>query len=299
MSANIEHINAKYVHLINGVLETGERQVDRTGVGTISVFAPASNFTWDSGDGIAPVITLKHLNVTAVAKELAWFIHGHTNIQTLGCGIWDAWARPDGECGPIYGAQWRGTHGGPDQVRWALKLIEANPTTRQAVVNSWNPTDISSMVLPPCHTLYQFKVVRGRLDLQLYQRSADLGLGVPFNILSYYWLQHLCAAYLGRPPGVLTIVYGDLHIYNNHEEALSKLVDTWAGNPWTQYPRDWDNGAPFALTDTAIELFRRAIDRPDTCVTDKVREVSDLATALVAGLGEFTQGPRVKLDVAV
>lgn len=294
MRANISHVNTKYFDLIEAVLLNGERQVDRTGVGTRSVFAPDARFTWDSQDGIAPVITLKHLNVRAVAQELAWFIYGHTNTRTLGCGIWDAWAGTSGECGPIYGAQWRGSNDGPDQLRDVLKLLKAKPTTRQAVVSSWNPTDLPNMALPPCHTLFQFKVTVGRLDLQLYQRSADLGLGVPFNILSYYWLQHLCAAYLGLPPGVLTIVYGDLHIYTNHEAALYNLANAWAVNYHL-----YNHTVTFKVTDNALNRFRNAIDCHNQYCERTVEQVSDLANAILEGLGEFTQGPRIKLDVAV
>lgn len=301
---NHKSINHQYLDLIDEVLINGTNTSDRTGTGTRSVFAPRTRIEWYSfgaaSDYAAPVVTLKHLNVKSVFKELAWFILGHTNIKTLGCKIWDAWAREDGECGPIYGAQWRGIAGGPDQLRNVLQGLRKNPNTRQAIVSSWNPTDLPAMALPPCHTLFQLRIVEPpgapapRLDLQLYQRSADVGLGVPFNILSYYVLQALCASYLGVTPGKLTIVYGDLHIYNNHIGPLKELRE----NSQDKVAEQFREEPSFIVSPGLDGFFTMAIDDLHG-VPKTLESVIKFADLMEECLDDFQQGPKIKLDVAV
>ena len=213
-----------YLSLLRHVLESGEPRTDRTGTGTISVFGTQSRY--DLRDGF-PLVTTKKVVFDSVKKELLWFLRGETNIGTLGTGIWDAWASPEGELGPIYGRQWRfwgaGTPTGAagiDQIQQAIDLIRRDPTSRRILVSAWNVGELAQMALMPCHTLFQFYVAGNRLDLQLYQRSADLAVGVPFNIASYALLLALVAAATDLTPGVFVHTIGDAHIYANHVDGV-------------------------------------------------------------------------------
>jgi len=229
----------QYHELVRRVLEEGERREDRTGTGTLSVFGAQTRY--DLRDGF-PLLTTKKVLFSGVVRELLWFLRGSTNVQddlTQHTPIWDAWADDHGELGPIYGHQWRrwgapftphardqhpleGTREGPgvDQLQEAIDLIKRDPTSRRILVNAWNVADLPHMALPPCHALFQFYVSGGRLDLQLYQRSADIALGVPFNIASYALLLMMVAQECGLTPGVFIHTLGDAHIYLNHVEGL-------------------------------------------------------------------------------
>ena len=215
-----------YLDQIRHVLEHGEKREDRTGTGTISVFGMQTRY--DMREGF-PLLTTKKVLFKAVVHELLWFLRGKTNINdglTEHTPIWDAWADADGELGPIYGHQWRNWGGrvgdgqGIDQIQMAIDTIKNNPNSRRIIVNAWNVADIEDMALPPCHTMFQFYVAGGRLDCQLYQRSADLALGVPFNIASYALLTHMIAHECNLEPGVFVHTMGDAHIYQNHIEGL-------------------------------------------------------------------------------
>lgn len=229
----------QYLELVEHVLSHGEKREDRTGTGTLSVFGAQTRY--DLREGF-PMLTTKKVLWTGVVRELLWFLRGSTNIQedlTQHTPIWDAWADAQGELGPIYGHQWRrwgaafkqhandknalcGERGEPgiDQIQAAIDLIKRDPTSRRIIVSAWNVADIPHMALPPCHALFQFYVNNGRLDLQLYQRSADIALGVPFNIASYALLQMIVAKACNLVPGVFVHTLGDAHIYSNHIEGL-------------------------------------------------------------------------------
>lgn len=215
-----------YLELIAHILEHGEERSDRTGTGTLSIFGAQARY--DLREGF-PILTTKKVLFSAVVRELLWFLRGSTNINddlTQHTSIWDAWADEDGELGPIYGYQWRNWAGtGIDQIRAAIDLIETDPSSRRILVNAWNVADLPRMALPPCHTMFQLYVQRGRLDCQLYQRSADMALGVPFNIASYALLTHLIASECGLEPGFFVHTLGDAHIYVNHIEGLRRQLE--------------------------------------------------------------------------
>jgi thymidylate synthase len=215
-----------YLDLVRTVLERGERRSDRTGTGTLSVFGAQSRYDLRQG---FPLLTTKKVLFPAVVRELLWFLRGSTNIHedlTQHTPIWDAWADPAGDLGPIYGAQWRSWGGrGHDQIAAALRAIRETPDSRRIVVSAWNVEDLPRMRLPPCHVLFQFSVREGgRLDLQLYQRSADLALGVPFNIASYALLLQIFARQCELEPGVFVHTFGDLHVYLNHVAGLEEQL---------------------------------------------------------------------------
>lgn len=215
-----------YLELVRHVLEHGERRDDRTGTGTISVFGAQSRY--DLREGF-PILTTKKVLFSAVVRELLWFLRGSTNINddlAEHTPIWNAWADPDGELGPIYGYQWRNWGGlGIDQIRSAIDTIKRDPMSRRNIVSAWNVADVPQMRLPPCHMMFQFYVVNGRLDLQLYQRSADIALGVPFNIASYALLLAMVAAECKLTPGFFVHTFGDAHIYVNHIEGLKRQLE--------------------------------------------------------------------------
>jgi len=215
-----------YLDLVKHILENGEERSDRTGTGTVSVFGCQTRY--DLREGF-PLLTTKKVLFAAVVHELLWFLRGSTNINdglTENTPIWDAWADADGELGPIYGHQWRNWGGqGIDQIAAAIDLIKHNPTSRRIIVSAWNVSDVPKMALPPCHTMFQFYVQRGRLDCQLYQRSADIALGVPFNIASYALLTQMIAKECGLEPGVFVHTMGDAHIYVNHIEGLRMQLE--------------------------------------------------------------------------
>jgi thymidylate synthase len=218
-----------YLDLMRHVLEHGARKDDRTGTGTLSVFGHQMRF--DLGRGF-PLLTTKKVHLKSVIHELLWFLQGSTNVEYLranGVTIWDEWADKDGELGPVYGYQWRswpapdGSH--IDQMRDVVEQIRRNPNSRRLIVSAWNVADIPRMALAPCHAFFQFYVADGRLSCQLYQRSADIFLGVPFNIASYALLTIMIAQVTGLKPGELVHTLGDAHLYLNHlEQAREQLA---------------------------------------------------------------------------
>jgi thymidylate synthase len=218
----------QYHDLMRRVLDTGHRKGDRTGTGTLSVFGHQMRF--DLAEGF-PLVTTKKLHLRSIIHELLWFLSGDTNIAYLnehGVTIWDAWADEKGNLGPVYGAQWRSwpaPDGGTiDQISWLVEEIRRNPNSRRLIVTAWNPALIDQMALPPCHCLFQFYVTDGRLSCQLYQRSADIFLGVPFNIASYALLTMMIAQVSGLQPGEFVHTLGDAHLYLNHlEQARLQL----------------------------------------------------------------------------
>ena len=221
-------IETAYLDLLRDILETGEDQSDRTGTGTRGVFG--RQIRCDLSHGF-PLLTTKKVFFKGVAVELLWFIKGMTNVRWLqerGVRIWDEWADEDGELGPVYGKQWRAWTGPDgreiDQLAGLIEQIKTSPDSRRLVLSAWNPADVPSMALPPCHTLCQFKVLGGRLHLQLYQRSADMFLGVPFNIASYALLLSMVAQATGYEPGEYVHTFGDAHIYTNHVDQVREQL---------------------------------------------------------------------------
>ena len=219
----------QYQDLMRRVLETGAKKEDRTGTGTLSVFGHQMRFDLSQG---FPLITTKKLHLKSIIYELLWFLAGDTNIKYLkdnGVSIWDAWADENGDLGPVYGHQWRswGTSDGRqiDQISNLIERIKNNPDDRRMIVSAWNVGEIGQMALPPCHCLFQFYVADGKLSCQLYQRSADIFLGVPFNIASYALLTLMIAQVTGLKPGEFVHTFGDAHLYTNHiEQAKLQLT---------------------------------------------------------------------------
>jgi thymidylate synthase len=210
----------QYLALLDRVLDEGVRKADRTGTGTLSVFGHQMRFDLSAG---FPLLTTKKLHVKSIVHELLWFLAGDTNIGYLkrhGVRIWDEWADESGDLGPVYGKQWR-SWAAPDgravdQMARVVEEIRRNPDSRRLIVSAWNPAEIEAMALPPCHCLFQFYVAEGRLSCQLYQRSADIFLGVPFNIASYALLTMMVAQVTGNRPGDFVHTLGDAHLYLNH-----------------------------------------------------------------------------------
>ena len=221
----------QYLDLMRHVLEHGTDKADRTGTGTRSVFGHQMRFNLEEG---FPLVTTKKVHLKSIIHELLWFLAGDTNIRYLkenGVSIWDEWADENGDLGPVYGYQWRswpapdGRH--IDQIDNVVKMIRTNPDSRRLIVSAWNPALVDEMALPPCHTLFQFYVAQGRLSCQLYQRSADIFLGVPFNIASYALLTMMVAQVCGLKPGDFVHTLGDAHLYSNHmEQARLQLTRT-------------------------------------------------------------------------
>lgn len=218
----------QYLDLLQDILDHGVPKKDRTGVGTLSVFGRQLRF--DLGQGF-PLVTTKRIHVKSVIHELLWFLRGETNVRSLqaaGVTIWDEWADEHGELGPIYGRQWRRWEvsggGYVDQLAEVVEQIRTNPESRRLLVSAWNVADLPRMALPPCHVLFQFYVANGRLSCQMYQRSADVFLGVPFNIASYSLLTMMVAQVTGLQPGEFIHTFGDVHLYVNHiEQARLQL----------------------------------------------------------------------------
>lgn len=221
----------QYLDLLHRILEEGKVKTDRTGTGTKSIFGHQMRFNLEDG---FPVLTTKKLHLKSIIYELLWFLKGDTNVKYLqehGVSIWNEWADENGDLGPVYGHQWRSWpdhRGGTiDQIQNVIDLIKHHPDSRRMLVTAWNPADISEMALPPCHCLFQFYVADGRLSLQLYQRSADTFLGVPFNIASYALLLQMMAQVTGLKPGDFIHTTGDTHLYLNHlEQAKLQLTRT-------------------------------------------------------------------------
>lgn len=219
----------EYKALLRHILENGHRKEDRTGTGTISTFGYQMRFDLSKG---FPLLTTKKIHLKSVIHELLWFLAGDTNVKYLqdnGVRIWNEWADPDGSLGHIYGYQWRSwpdyNGGFIDQISEAVRTIKENPDSRRIIVSSWNVADLDNMNLPPCHTLFQFYVADGKLSLQLYQRSADSFLGVPFNIASYALLTMMVAQVCGLKPGEFIHTLGDAHIYLNHLEQVHTQLE--------------------------------------------------------------------------
>lgn len=265
----------QYLSLVQEIFDRGVAKKDRTGTGTISLFGMQRKY--DLRDGF-PLVTTKKVRYEAIVRELLWFLAGATNIHDQGLTshtpIWDAWADAAGELGPIYGYQWRRwerftqdpatgqyrkSH--VDQIAEVIESIRTNPDSRRLIVSAWNAADLPRMALPPCHVLFQFYVVNGRLDCQLYQRSADVALGVPYNIASYATLMHIIALATNLAPGIFTHVTGDTHIYLNHVDGLRRQL-TRTPHPLpklrlTQKPMDQLAVEDFVLEGYTHEPFIR------------------------------------------
>lgn len=237
-------LHAPYEDLLRVVLETGTVKADRTGTGTRSIFGHQMRF--NLADGF-PLVTTKKVHLKSIVYELLWFLRGDSNVTWLrerGVSIWDEWADADGELGPVYGVQWRswptpsGVH--IDQISQVLQTLKSDPDSRRMIVSAWNVADIPDMALAPCHAFFQFYVADGKLSCQLYQRSADLFLGVPFNIASYALLTHMVAQQAGLEVGDFIWTGGDCHIYDNHlEQVREQLSRTPLPSPTlTLHPRD-------------------------------------------------------------
>jgi thymidylate synthase len=227
--AAADHPERQYLALLEEILANGVRRGDRTGTGTLGVFGRQMRF--DLAQGF-PLLTTKKLHRKSIILELLWFLRGDTNVRWLqerGVSIWDEWADADGELGPVYGKQWR-SWAAPDgrvidQISAVVEGLKANPESRRHIVSAWNPADVEDMALPPCHCLFQFFVAEGRLSCQLYQRSADVFLGVPFNIASYALLTLMVAKVTGLEPGEFVHTLGDAHLYLNHlDQARLQLT---------------------------------------------------------------------------
>ena len=226
----------QYLDLLERVLETGVDRGDRTGIGTRAVFGHQMRFNLANG---FPLLTTKKLHIRSIIHELLWFVSGDTNIRYLqenGVSIWDEWADENGDLGPVYGKQWRHwqTYDGReiDQLAKLVGTIKTNPDSRRLMLTAWNPADVSKMALPPCHCLFQFHVANGCLSCQLYQRSADIFLGVPFNIASYALLTHMIARICGLQVDEFVHVIGDAHLYNNHfDQAREQILRKPGGLP--------------------------------------------------------------------
>jgi thymidylate synthase len=214
----------QYLNLLQHILDNGVQKNDRTGTGTLSTFGYQVRFNLQDG---FPLVTTKKLHVKSIIHELLWFLKGETNIAYLkenGVRIWDEWANEDGELGPVYGKQWRSWEGANgktvDQVSELIDQIKKNPDSRRLIISAWNVADLPEMALMPCHTLFQFYIAEDKLSCQLYQRSADVFLGVPFNIASYALLTMMIAQVCDLQPGEFIHTFGDVHIYNNHLEQV-------------------------------------------------------------------------------
>ena len=249
-----------YLDLLQHVLEHGTVKADRTGTGTRSVFGWQLRFDLRKG---FPLVTTKKLHLKSIIHELIWFLRGDTNIAYLkehGVSIWDEWADPNGELGPVYGEQWRAWRtadgGTVDQIRWVEEEIRRNPDSRRLIVNAWNVGELPRMALMPCHTMFQFYVADGRLSCQLYQRSGDIFLGVPFNIASYALLTHMVAQVCGLGVGDFVHVLGDAHLYSNHvEQARLQLTREPRPLPTLRLNPEVRTLEDFRFEDVAIEGY--------------------------------------------
>ncbi len=250
----------QYLDLMRHVRDKGVEKSDRTGTGTRSVFGYQMRF--DLADGF-PMLTTKKLHLKSIIHELLWFLQGSTNIAYLrknGVSIWDQWADENGELGPVYGAQWRSwpTPGGGhvDQIEQILKQLKTNPDSRRMIVSAWNVADIDRMALPPCHLLFQFYVAGGKLSCQLYQRSADIFLGVPFNIASYALLTIMISQVCNLRPGEFIHTLGDAHLYTNHLQQVDlQLSRTPRTLPSMQLNPDIDNLSGFEFDDFIFDHY--------------------------------------------
>ena len=253
----------QYLDLLETVLDNGIDRGDRTGTGTRSIFGYQMRF--DLADGF-PLLTTKKLHTRSIIHELLWFLKGDTNIAYLkmnGVRIWDEWANENGDLGPVYGSQWRSwpdyANGRIDQIAKVVEAIQLNPNSRRLIVSAWNPALVDEMALPPCHCLFQFYVAEGRLSCQLYQRSGDIFLGVPFNIASYALLTAMVAQVTGLKPGTFVHTLGDAHIYHNHfEQARLQLTRMPGPLPVLKLNPEIDDLFAFRFEDIAIENYEAA-----------------------------------------
>ncbi|MET0546942.1 MAG: thymidylate synthase [Caulobacterales bacterium] len=251
----------QYLSLLSDILENGVRRTDRTGTGTIGVFGRQMRF--DLRDGF-PMVTTKKLHLKSIVHELLWFLAGDTNVKYLqenGVSIWDEWADERGELGPVYGKQWR-TWEAPDgrtidQISNVIEQIKKTPNSRRLIVSAWNPADVDQMALPPCHCLFQFYVSEGALSCQLYQRSADVFLGVPFNIASYALLVQMIAQVTDLEPGEFVHTIGDAHLYLNHlDQAREQLERKPLPLPRLRLNPDVRNIFDFKYADIQVEGYQ-------------------------------------------
>jgi thymidylate synthase len=261
-----------YLDLLRHVLENGTYKDDRTGTGTISVFGYQLRHNLQHG---FPLLTTKKIHIKSIIIELLWFLHGDTNIKYLndhGVSIWDEWADEDGNLGPVYGAQWRRWTAANglyiDQISNVIKEINNNPDSRRLIVSAWNVGDLDKMALPPCHTLFQFYVIDGHLSCQLYQRSADVFLGVPFNIASYALLTMMVAQVCGIEVGDFVHTFGDVHLYKNHVEQAR------------------------------IQLSREPFSLPKMEINPRVKNIFDFQYSDFSLTG-YQSHPRIKADISV
>lgn len=261
----MNNTDLQYLSLLKKIIDAGKQKDDRTGTGTLSLFGAQMRF--DLSEGF-PLLTTKKVHMKSITHELLWFLKGDTNIKYLqdnGVSIWDEWATDDGELGPVYGKQWRDFNG-VDQVRWLIDEIKRNPTSRRLILSAWNPAvlpDVSmspkenaangKMALPPCHCLFQFYVFDNKLSCQLYQRSADVFLGVPFNIASYSLLTHMIAQVCDLGVGDFVHTFGDVHLYSNHlQQALLQLEREPKVLPQLQLNPQVTNIFDFTFDDIAV-----------------------------------------------
>jgi thymidylate synthase len=249
-----------YHDLLERILREGVRKDDRTGTGTIAVFGHQMRFDLAAG---FPLVTTKKLHLKSIIHELVWFLKGDTNVRYLqenGVSIWDEWADEQGDLGPVYGRQWR-SWAAPDgqvidQIAWLVDEIKRNPDSRRLIVSAWNPADIPKMALAPCHCLFQFFVANGKLSCQLYQRSADVFLGVPFNIASYALLTHMVAQVTGLGVGDFVHTLGDTHLYVNHlEQAKLQLTRDLRPLPMLKLNPAVTRMEAFSFADVTIEGY--------------------------------------------
>ena len=250
----------QYLSLLNRILTEGATKTDRTGTGTMSVFGNQMRFNLEDG---FPLLTTKKLHLKSIIYELLWFLRGDTNVKYLqehGVRIWNEWADENGDLGPVYGHQWRSWpdyNGGTiDQIQNVLDMIRNHPDSRRMIVTAWNPAEVEQMALPPCHCLFQFYVADGRLSLQLYQRSADTFLGVPFNIASYALLLQMMAQVSGLKPGDFIHTTGDTHLYLNHlDQARLQLTRSPRPLPKMKLNPDVKNLFDFKYEDFSLEDY--------------------------------------------
>ena len=258
-AAPADHPERQYLALLRDILDNGVRRDDRTGTGTLGVFGRQMRFDLSKG---FPILTTKKLHLRSIIVELLWFLRGETNIRWLkdnGVRIWDEWADAEGELGPVYGKQWRSWTAPDgrviDQIEKLVHGLRTNPNSRRHIVTAWNPADVDDMALPPCHCLFQFFVADGKLSCQLYQRSADVFLGVPFNIASYALLTLMLAQVVGLEPGDFVHTFGDAHLYLNHlEQAELQLTREPLALPTMRIAPRADLFA-FELSDFALEGY--------------------------------------------